>query len=177
MVPAADPYRILRVSQAADAATIRAAYRSLARRNHPDVGGSTRAMARLNEAWHTLRDPGARARYDDRRNEVAATRAREQEARVRQALHPDPVEPGATTRAVPTAPPTRTGDPTLLGYGRYAGWSLAQVAACDPDYLEWLIRTPSGRRFGVAVATLLESRRQPVARAPAVRSLFAFRRR
>jgi curved DNA-binding protein CbpA len=174
MVPAADPYRILRVSQAADADTIRSAYRTLARRTHPDVGGSTRAMARLNEAWRTLRDPSTRAKYDKRRNEEAAAQAREQDARLRQALRPDPLETGAAG-AVP--PPTRTGDPNLLDYGRYVGWSLAQVAACDPDYLEWLIRTPSGRRFGVAVATLLESRRHPVARAPAVRSPFAFRRR
>ena len=177
MVPVADPYRILRVSQAADADTIRAAYRTLARTNHPDVGGSTRAMARLNEAWRTLRDPTARARYDARRDEVAAARAREQEACLRRALHPDPVEPGATTGAVLPASPTRTGDPTLLDYGRYAGWSVAQVAVIDPDYLEWLVRTPSGRRFEAAVETLLANRRYPVTSAPPARSRFAFRRR
>ena len=177
MAPTADPYRILRVSPAADADTIRAAYRTLARTNHPDVGGSTRAMARLNEAWRTLRDPTTRARYDDWRTEVAAARAREQDACLRRAHRPDPVEPGATTGAVPPAPPTRTGDPPLLDYGRYAGWSLAQVAVCDPDYLEWLVRTPSGRRFGAGVATLLADRRHPVTRAPSARSRFAFRRR
>ena len=174
MAPTADPYRILRVSPAADADTIRAAYRTLARRNHPDVGGSTRAMARLNEAWRTLRDPNTRARYDDWRTEVAAARTREQDARLRQAHGPDPVETCATGAVQGLA---RTGDPTLLDYGRYEGWSLAQVAVCDPDYLEWLIRTPSGRRFGAGVASLLADRRHPVTRAPVARSRFAFRGR
>jgi curved DNA-binding protein CbpA len=187
MVPAADPYRILMVSPTADADTIRAAYRTLARTTHPDVGGSTRAMARLNEAWRTLRDPAARARYDDWRKEVAAARAREaaraheREACQRHDLHPDPVEPGttagSTAAAVPSPPPSRTGDGTLLNYGRYAGWSLAQVAVADPDYLEWLVRTPCGRRFGAEVATLLAGRHHPVASAPPARSRLAFRRR
>lgn len=50
-----------------DASTeeIRAAYRALARRLHPDASGRTSGeMAALNEAWSVLRDPGRRAVYD-----------------------------------------------------------------------------------------------------------------
>lgn len=50
----------------ASADELRAAYRRRARRLHPDAAGSTASleMARLNEAWRVLRDPGRRALYD-----------------------------------------------------------------------------------------------------------------
>ena len=44
---------------------IRAAYRNLARRYHPDADGSDgSAMAAVNAAWEVLSDPTRRARYD-----------------------------------------------------------------------------------------------------------------
>ena len=45
---------------------IRAAYRRLARRYHPDNGSapSAKEMAAVNEAWKVLGDPGRRASYD-----------------------------------------------------------------------------------------------------------------
>jgi curved DNA-binding protein CbpA len=61
---APDLYAVLGVPHDADLATIKAAYRSLARINHPDLGGDQRVMVRLNEAWQTLRDPDRRATYD-----------------------------------------------------------------------------------------------------------------
>ncbi len=51
--------RILGVDVAADTATIRAAYRSRARRLHPDAGGSESEMALLSAAYRALRDPDA----------------------------------------------------------------------------------------------------------------------
>jgi curved DNA-binding protein CbpA len=59
-----DLYEILQVSHRADIEVIRAAYRVLARRYHPDVGGDARRMAAVNEAWATLSDPLKRRRYD-----------------------------------------------------------------------------------------------------------------
>jgi hypothetical protein len=35
----------------------------------------------------------------------------------------------------------------ILEYGRFAGWSIPQVAKSDPDYLEWFVRTPNDRRY------------------------------
>jgi molecular chaperone DnaJ len=55
------------VAPDADAATIRAAYRRLAREHHPDQrGGAADAseMATINEAYRVLADPGRRAQYD-----------------------------------------------------------------------------------------------------------------
>jgi hypothetical protein len=59
-------YERLGVDPAASQAEIRAAYRRLARRVHPDRGGpgSQAAMAAVNEAWRVLRDPARRANYD-----------------------------------------------------------------------------------------------------------------
>jgi hypothetical protein len=41
------------------------------------------------------------------------------------------------------------GDPsgTVLTFGRYAGWSLGEVARRDVDYIEWLDRMPIGRLY------------------------------
>jgi DnaJ-like protein len=59
-------YERLGVDPAASQAEIRAAYRRLARRVHPDRGGSgsEAAMAAVNEAWRVLGDPARRANYD-----------------------------------------------------------------------------------------------------------------
>jgi hypothetical protein len=62
-----DLYRTLGVSTRATTAEIRSAYRSLARKYHPDVSASPDANARfvrINEAYHVLIDPRRRAAYD-----------------------------------------------------------------------------------------------------------------
>ena len=58
-------YERIGVSPDASHDQIRAAYRRLARRHHPDADdGDTDRMAALNEAWRVLSDPGRRAMYD-----------------------------------------------------------------------------------------------------------------
>lgn len=58
-------YERLGVSPTATADELRAAYRALARRLHPDVGGGdAERMAAVNEAWAVLSDPRRRAGYD-----------------------------------------------------------------------------------------------------------------
>jgi molecular chaperone DnaJ len=58
-------YELLGVPSDATPDEIRSAYRRAARRHHPDAdGGDDRAMAAVNEAWHTLGDPGRRLDYD-----------------------------------------------------------------------------------------------------------------
>ena len=45
---------------------IRAAYRALARKHHPDFGGSPERMAVINNAWAVLGNEVQRAAYDAR---------------------------------------------------------------------------------------------------------------
>jgi hypothetical protein len=44
---------------------------------------------------------------------------------------------------------------TVLDFGRYKGWSIGQVATHDPDFLEWLQRSPSGRQYRAEIASFL----------------------
>ena len=62
-----DYYRTLRVSPTADDVTIKAAFRRLALRHHPDVARSQRAARRfpdIQEAYAVLADPEKRREYD-----------------------------------------------------------------------------------------------------------------
>jgi curved DNA-binding protein CbpA len=145
-VPSAiDPYETLQVSHAAQPEVIRAAFRTLARMNHPDVGGSAETMTALNEAWAMLRDRRRRARYD---RELATAEA---------------VRTGGAGPA--PQPPLRTqpSSGTVVDFGRYEGRTLAELAVSDPGYLEWLVRTRIGSRFRPEVDRLFASR---VATAP-----------
>lgn len=69
-------YDILRVGQEADPDGLRAAYRKLAQKYHPDKlpgnADAVRVMAMLNEAYAVLSDPDQRARYD---SHIRAARA------------------------------------------------------------------------------------------------------
>jgi len=58
-------YEVLGVAPTAGSAEIKRAYRELARRHHPDVGGREEQMERLNRAWATLGDPARRRAYDN----------------------------------------------------------------------------------------------------------------
>lgn len=64
---ARDFYEVLGVSRDATADQIQQAFRTLARKYHPDVNKDPAAEDRfkaVNEAYHVLSDPGTRKRYD-----------------------------------------------------------------------------------------------------------------
>jgi len=151
-----DPYRVLQVTPDAEPEVIQAAYRALARKHHPDVGGSELQMAMLNAAWETLRNAGDRARYDlDRRTEDAQRTRAEQ----------PPVDRSTfATAPSPRATSSRGRAGTVLDYGRYAGFSLGELAVQDRNYLEWLARTPMGRRLQQEIDALLTPLRSAASR-------------
>ncbi len=140
MLAISDPYKVLQVDPEAEPEVIRAAYRALALKYHPDVRtGSQDRMAALNHAWGILRDAESRAAHD---------RARAEAKRKPKVRPPDvSYEMRAPTPAPPPARPPGTSAGSVLDFGRYAGWSLGQIATTDPEYLEWLARTPIGRSF------------------------------
>jgi curved DNA-binding protein CbpA len=153
MLAFGDLYKVLQVDPEAEREVIRAAYRALALKYHPDVSsGSHDRMAALNHAWGTLRNASARAAYDQARAEAQRT-----------LTVPKPEPPKReTSHAMPASlPATPPGTPSgsVLDFGRYAGWSLGQIATADPVYLEWLARTPIGRSFNREIDALLATHR------------------
>jgi DnaJ domain len=66
MADEVDYYAVLGLPPSADDATIRLAYRRLARRYHPDIAGdeNLHLMQTLNQAYQTLSDPERRRLYD-----------------------------------------------------------------------------------------------------------------
>lgn len=62
-----DYYKILGVSRSADDAAIKKAFRTAARKYHPDINPGAEAEAKfkdVNEAYEVLKDPDRRAAYD-----------------------------------------------------------------------------------------------------------------
>jgi curved DNA-binding protein CbpA len=52
-------------------------------------------------------------------------------------------------------PPPGRPSGTVLNFGRYAGWSLGEVARADMEYVEWLDRAPIGRNYRQEIDEIL----------------------
>ena len=137
MPPSPEPYRVLQVSPTCDQEVLQAAFRALARKYHPDRDATRHArerMAELNEAYGLVRDPIARERHDRAVRNAAFA----------------PLSAGVA------APPPRSGTAgSRLEFGRYAGWTLGDLARQDPDYLRWLSRHASGLRYRTEIYGIL----------------------
>lgn len=160
-MPMPDLYDVLQVSPRAEAEVIRAAYRALARKYHPDHGGDRLRMVAINDAWDVLGDPVRRAAYDSSRGPGSTSPGSASSSWSSRSSESD-ARPG--TASQPAVDPNHAGPPpgnpsgTVLDFGRFAGWSLGEIARTDPGYLEWLQRMTFGRRLRVEIEALL---RQP----------------
>ena len=65
---------------------------------------------------------------------------------------------GAPQASGSAGPPAGKASGSLVHFGRYAGWTLGQIARVDPGYLEWLDRTPIGRGHQSEIDALLRQR-------------------
>ena len=174
-----------------------AAYRTLARHNHPDIvhsPGAQHRMADLNAAYSILHDPVSRAAWDAAhplnghashaisRPHVTSDRTGPVGARSDTGRNctwmrgPDGV--GAA------GPPPGRPSGTVLTFGRHLCWSIGEIARVDPGYLRWLMDRPEGRPYRHEIEAVLEpiwrrTERAAPGRAtpPSSRQRFPFRRR
>lgn len=149
--PHFDPYAVLQVVPTAEQEVVHAAFKALALKYHPDHDQTRRAadkMAELNRAYAILRDPVSRAAHDRmaRRTVVAGVAVS------------TPAQPQASGTAAATPPrPATTAGGSVLTFGRYAGWSLGDIARRDPEYLLWLARHSSGIRYRTEIYAILRT--------------------
>jgi curved DNA-binding protein CbpA len=148
-----DAYRVLRVDPAAEDFILEAAFRALARRFHPDGASPHDQMAEINRAYDLVRTPERRKRYDRLRHQVSPM-GPGSEGAMGSAGNPAG-EPWALRRPAPPPPADDRPGALTIDFGRYAGWSLKDLAKHDPDYLRWLSRHSSGVRYRNVIMRLL----------------------
>jgi DnaJ-class molecular chaperone len=148
-----DFYKILQVDPEADPDVIAAAHRALARKLHPETdltGVHEVRMAELNRALANLADPTLRRAYDEQRASrlVAVGPGLESNghARLAHGALTDRVQAGMNGEGIASL---------KLDFGRYAGWTLGDIAREDADYLRWLSRHSAGIRYRSAILRLL----------------------
>jgi curved DNA-binding protein CbpA len=172
-----DYYKVLQVDPEASPEVINAAYKVLAKRFHPETdltGVHEIRLAELNRAYGVLKSAALRRAYDEERAErLSPVGPGAPEAVLVPAMAaPPPRTTSAdgtpdgdsmlTRNGVSGPPPSITsaeastfaGD-MRLDFGRYAGWSLHDLARKDPAYLRWLARHSSGLRFRREIARAL----------------------
>jgi curved DNA-binding protein CbpA len=157
-----DLYEVLQVRHGAEPEVIRAAYRALARKYHPDFGGSPQRMASINEAWAVLGDETQRAAYDARPKTASTGPAQATTTAAASAAEPPPA-PARTGGLSGRRPADPRDSGSVLDFGRYAGWTVGRLVDHDPDYLVWLARTPIGRRLTAEIETALTNRESAAA--------------
>jgi curved DNA-binding protein CbpA len=132
-----DPYGVLQVAPAAEQEVVNAAYRALALKYHPDRDPSSaaaRRMAELNQAYAMVRDATRRSSFNGGQAQGS---------------------PRSSTTSTAPPPPRGASAGTRLEFGRYAGWTLRDLARRDPDYLRWLSRHASGIRYRTEIYQIL----------------------
>ena len=111
-------YTMLGVSGEADAESIKSAFRSKAKRLHPDINPSpiaAKQFQRLSEAYEILSDPAKRTAYDK------STPASKSKAKAKTKTDPGPDAPGRRSR--PRQKGRSTGRPTGRTDARTSAWT------------------------------------------------------
>jgi curved DNA-binding protein CbpA len=182
MTQGRDPYKTLQVDPEAEDEVIAAAYRRLARKYHADVAADPEVAARMaaiNAAWEVIGDPERRAAFDRQRAVQSALDRRAAEAAPAGSGAVPPQASESVSRdwtsgrstfgggydasmhkadgAGAAGPPPGNPSGSVLTFGRYAAWSLGEIARADLEYIEWLDRMPIGRPYRDEIDVMLRS--------------------
>lgn len=160
-----DPYAILGVARGSSDAAIATAYRTLARRFHPDIAGegATVRMMRINAAFDAIRTSARRVTFDGLEHWQATS---DHDDRDQHGSFPGEAplaSPSAGTAGAAgsfrgpsrperdgtggAGPPPGRPSGSVLGFGRHLGWSIGEIARVDPGYLQWLAERREGRPY------------------------------
>ena len=150
-----------------------------------DTPEAAARMSSINAAWDMIGDPASRAAYD--RTRAATPPAGQGAPAAPWSTPHRPVTPQAPGTPPPdvvsrdwtsgrsttgsgfdesmrapeghgaAGPPPGRPSGTVLNFGRYAGWSLGEVARHDIEYIEWLDRAPIGRNYRPEIDAILRS--------------------
>ena len=141
-------------------------------------------MAAINAAWAILGDPAKRKAYDQERAIEAALARSRTSGPTTGAPGASPSSAAAPPRPPETVsrdwtsgrssygggydasmrtpdaqgaagPPPGNPSGSVLNFGRYAGWSLGEIARTDLEYMEWLDRMPIGRPYREEIDQIL----------------------
>jgi hypothetical protein len=67
----------------------------------------------------------------------------------------DPSVMGAKDGFGAAGPPPGNPSGSVLNFGRFAGWSLGEIAGRDVEYIEWLDRSSIGRQYRDEIDAIL----------------------
>lgn len=119
MAESPDYYRILGVSRLASPEEVKSAFREMARKRHPDFGGTTDEFVALQRAYEVLSDAVKRAEYDAYLLKQAKAEASSLKERSSFNFAPRVEEaPPEEVASAPAARPSRAELDTLLRKGR-----------------------------------------------------------
>ena len=140
-----DYYKVLGISEGASKDEVDRAYRSEARKRHPDGGGSEEEMKALNEAHDTLSDPATRKAYDAERRPprpaaYASSMAYDPEAASR-----------AGTLKIPVADADFTGLLISSAASLVIGFGLLMLVEMQWMFFLWPLRLMSLGALGLGV--------------------------
>lgn len=142
-----DYYRVMGVSRLASAEEIKTAFREMARKRHPDFGGTTDEFVALQQAYEVLNDPAARAEYDAALLRQAKAEASGLREKTLFNLAPREAEPEVETAPAPTPTqgkrPVRDDLDSLLRRGQiHEADALARrwlSNETDPGYAHYIL--------------------------------------
>jgi curved DNA-binding protein CbpA len=149
-----DPYSVLGVSRTATDAEVRAAYRALVARYHPDKYSgnpledlAAEKMAGINRAYEILSDPGRRAAYDGGASSFRAATG----AGGAPGFGVGPRKNSAFVKIVALF----LALPLLIRFGRFLVQALVALVRLAAEGTGWLRGTPFGAGLVLLAAVLL----------------------
>ena len=154
-----DHYKLLEVDPEADPDVIEAAYKALSKKLHPERDPTGQHRVRQTELDHSfaiLSNSIQRRAYDTRRADglvPVGPGTGQGDAASRLAA-------GALSERVQAGLNGENLGNLKLDFGRYTGWTLAELAVHDADYLRWLSRHSAGIRYRRAILRLLRDREE-----------------